>query len=495
MLPLLLAPTLPTLDLPLPAGPGPVSNPLKGYAPYVQEGGLKGVPTTMAFYEVPWRELEPKRGELRFAEWEAKTLRAAASKDKRVVLRVWIDYPDLPLGLPDWLLDAGVKTTPYADEGIGKGRSPDYADPRLRAALRALIRAMGARWDRDPQVAYVQLGLLGHWGEWHTYPRPELFAPEAVQREVVDGMRAAFPDKPLMGRTATGALNRPWMGYHDDLIPDDTLGPEDWKFLPNLRTAGRADNWRVSPTGGEMVPGAAARYLGADWPLTLRAVREAHLSWIGPYGPTMVDSKDPAFRARAAELSRKLGYEFRLTRVRVAGGRVRLDGVNDGVAPFYGRWPVRFALLDATGGVASTADAPTDARGWLPGPFAVDAALPKAPKPGTYRLAVGLVDPWTGKPDVRFANRLPLVDGWTVLTPRSGWRAVGLSRAGSAPSYAGGIAGSSLAPPGIPRDGQSIDHPEGRKSSVQRRKTALTWCVSIGRLAPHVLGRGEAVLR
>ena len=407
----------PTLDVPLPAGPGPVANPLKGYAPYVQENGLRNVPTTMTFYETSWRELEPRQGEFRLAEWEAKTFKSAAVKDKRTVLRVWMDYPNQPVGAPQWLVDAGVRMNPYDDKEVGKGLSPDYADPRLRAALARLIAAMGARWNRDPQVAYVQLGLLGHWGEWHTWPREALFAPPAVQKEVVDALRAAFPDKHLMGRTASGYLAQPWMGYHDDMIPDDTTGPEAWKFLPNLKAAGRDENWKVAPTGGEMVPGAAKRYLGPDWALMLRTVREAHLSWIGPYGPTMVDSDDPTFQARAAELSQKLGYEFRLTRAKVAGGMVRLDGVNQGVAPFYYRWPARFALLDRKGSVVATSDAPTDVRSWLPGPFTVTAHLPKAPQPGTYRLAFGLIDPWVGKPTVRFANRLDVSDGWTVLAP------------------------------------------------------------------------------
>ena len=419
MLSLLLALLAPPLDVALPAAPGPVSNPLKGYAAYVPGGDYAGVPTTMDFYETSWRELEPRPGDYRFAQWEAGTMRSAHSRAKRVVLRVWMDYPDKPVGVPRWLVDQGVKMSPYSDEGIGKGLSPDYADPRLRAALGKFIAAMGARWNKDPQVAYVQLGLLGHWGEWHTYPRTDLWAPEATQKEVVDGMRAAFPDKPLMGRTATGPLSQPWMGYHDDYLPDDTLGPEDWKFLPNLKANGRAGNWKVAPTGGEMVPGAAARYLGKDWGLMARTVREAHWTWIGPYGPTMLDSKDPAYLARAAELSRRMGYQFRLTRLRVASDRVRVEGLNEGVAPFYGAWPARLALLDARGGVAATSDATADVRRWLPGPFLLDAPLPKAPKAGAYRLAVGLVDPWTGKPAVRFANRLDVVDGWTVLAPFS----------------------------------------------------------------------------
>ena len=34
---------------------------------------------------------------------------------------------------------------------------------------------------------------------------------------------------------------------------------------------------------------------------------------------------------------------------------------------------------------------------------------------GTYRLALGIIDPWRNRPRIRFANDLPVVNGWTVL--------------------------------------------------------------------------------
>ena len=115
----------PKIDVPLPVGPGPVTNPLKGYAPYMEAAPATDVPTTMAFYETSWRELEPSEGDYRFAEWEAKTMRSPAAKGKRVVLRVWMDYPNQPVGVPPYLIDTGVKMNPYDDKEVGKGLSPD----------------------------------------------------------------------------------------------------------------------------------------------------------------------------------------------------------------------------------------------------------------------------------------------------------------------------------------------------------------------------------
>ena len=35
--------------------------------------------------------------------------------------------------------------------------------------------------------------------------------------------------------------------------------------------------------------------------------------------------------------------------------------------------------------------------------------------PGRYVLALGIIDPYTGRPAIGFANDLPRVNGWTTL--------------------------------------------------------------------------------
>ncbi|RYG42047.1 DUF4832 domain-containing protein [bacterium] len=410
------------VDRALPAGPGPVTNPLKGYAPYVDAIKDTTIPFTMVYHDASWAELEPERGVWKFDEWAARTMRAAPSRDKRAILRVYVDYPNRkPGGIPQWLLDSGVKTTAYSD--YGGGLAPDYADPKFRSGIKRLIAEMGRRWNKDPQVAFIQIGLLGFWGEWHTYPRTELFAPAIVQKEVIDAMRAAFPDKPLMARNAADYVGQQtWLGFHDDMIPEDTLGPEEWKFLPTLRASGRENNWKIAPTGGEMVPGAAKRWLGEGWATTLQAVRDTHFSWIGPYCP-LLETGDATFKARAIELSQKSGYQFRLTRVRHAGRvapsgglNVQVEGMNEGVAPMYGHWPVRIAVLDASGAEVGGGRSPSDPFSWLPGKFFFGAKFPAPKTPGHYRIALGLIDPWTQRSAVRFANPLPVENGWTILS-------------------------------------------------------------------------------
>ena len=117
-----------------------------------------------------------------------------------------------------------------------------------------------------------------------------------------------------------------------------------------------------------------------------------------------------------------MGYQFRLTEIRrsrsvVPGAqcKVILQGVNEGVAPFYYPWPIKLAWLDAQGTVLSSVQLKDDIRKWLPGKFGVETVLTAPVKPGTYRLGFGIEDPWKKKPAVRLANKLPLIRGWTIL--------------------------------------------------------------------------------
>ncbi len=397
---------------------GPLVNPLKGWVPYVSDGTAVHQPYSTVYYNVSWRELEPERGLFKFAEWEHRCWDLAAATGKHVVFRVNVDYPSQPSGVPNWLLAEGVQTTRYSD--YGGGQSPDYHDPRFQTALLRFVKALGARYDSNPRVAFVQVGLLGFWGEWHTWPRTELFAPEPFQRQVLDAMTTAFPNKKLMARNPSGvAGSYRNLGFHDDMIPQDTLGKEDWKFLPGILANGLGQNWAQFPRGGEMVPFAASQYMGRAFGETMKAVRDVHLSWIGPYCPALEQSSSHEFNSNCATLIRAIGYQFSLTHVNVSfsGGKCRFElrGTNSGVAPFYYPWPVRFALINSKGVVVSQPETGIDIRTWQPGDFYSKGEVLVGTSPGSYRLALGVIDPYLRKPDIEFASDLQRVGGWQVL--------------------------------------------------------------------------------
>jgi hypothetical protein len=411
------------------AAPGALDNPLKGWCTYDTEEIY--LPYSMVFTYVSWRELEPEEGKYRFAEWEQKVWETPSAKGKYIVLRVYIDYPTLPLGLPEWLQKKGVTTTKYAQ--FGGGESPDYANPILIAAMERLLYALGERYDKHPRIAFLQVGLLGHWGEWHTYPRAELFAPEATQIRVIDAYRKAFPNKKVMARYPQGYVGKQaWLGFHDDYFPEDTGDEGDaknWYFLYNINRSGRAENWKRSVIGGEMIPhkgSNALKWLGSakDFAFTLKRAEEAHFSWIGPYSPALENPPTPAFTERCHRMVRRMGYQYRLLELlcpsTVAVGKpcaLTLTGTNEGVAPFYYPWAVELALLNPQSQViAQQPLRKTDLRTWLPGSFTLCDTVKWQVPPGRYTLALGILSPLTGKPAIRFANTVKVTQGWSHLT-------------------------------------------------------------------------------
>ena len=398
------------------SAPGPLDNPLKGWCPYVDAGPIT-LPYSMVYHYASWKELEPTEGNFDFGGWERRVWNNPAARGKHVVFRVYVDYPGRPSGLPDWLKDQ-VKLTSYIE--YGGGLSPDYENPALIAGMERLIAALGRRYDHDPRVAFLELGLLGYWGEWHTYPNEKLQPSVATETRIINAYRQAFPTVGLMARYARDdAGTRDWLGYHDDMFPEDTDNGHDWSFLAGIRRAGRLDNWKRAPIGGEMVPGAARKWVGD--PQTRTMIDRSHFSWVGPYCPALARKPNAD---EAARLVRQMGYQFRWTELQYPARiekdqpvEVKLTGVNDGVAPFYKDWAVELALIADGGQVVSRNRLKTDVRSWLPGPFAVETSAGFTVPPGRYALAIGIIDPMTGEPAIKFANSLEDKGGWTVLGP------------------------------------------------------------------------------
>ena len=399
----------------LPAAPGPLTNPLKGWAAYSEPDNQHSLPVSMAYFYRSWRELEPQRGKFAFDAWERHWDNPAAL-DKHVVLRLYLDYPGQPCGIPQWVVDSGVKLTPYEKlaPDIPKGLHPDYSDPRLLEPLMAFIGAMGARFNKHPRVGFIAVGTLGFWGEWHTWPKNDWFPGREVQLKVLNAYKKAFPDKILLARYPADRVTAEadWLGYHDDFFPEDTEGPEDWKFLPMLRRGGRTENWKRAALGGEMVPGQATKWLGEGWEQTKRMTDATHLSWIGPYCPANESKLTPEQKNNAHALVRQMGYQFRLTELTKDKTKITLQGVNEGVAPFYYRWPLELAVMDPLGRLIKTIPLSDDIRTWQPGRFTLTFDTTGLPE---GRLGLGIKDPGTGKCAVRFANALPSVNGWMIL--------------------------------------------------------------------------------
>jgi len=423
----------------------PVDNPLKGLVPYAGKSADR-FPHSLEFDYLPLAKLLTGAGQY---DWKPVDDRLAAISGRscQAIFRIWLEYPGQPSGLPDWLAQAGVKVTEWKNEQEtppSKNFTPDYEDERLVSALEAFIAALGQRYDGDARLGFLTAGLLGMWGEWHTHPRPELFASKRTQERIMTAYERAFRRVPVLLRYPAGPgdsrlasnAHRPF-GYHDDSFAWGTLDTgrreDSWFYLAALRDSGAAamERWKTHPIGGEIRPEVWGQVFD-EKPSHPKAqdfatcVRETHVTWVLDSG-MFREGNDPARVTRAATQVRRMGYDFRVVTADLErhgrdGVAVALELVNQGVAPFYQDWTIELSAITAEGNVVETWPVNWTLRGIQPGvvPTRWETSLERITSSGrACVLGLRVVNPMAGGKRLRFANAGEGRDasGWLSLGP------------------------------------------------------------------------------
>ena len=427
---------------PLAYAPASADNPLKGFVPYdsISEKQRANFPHSLEWFYLPLAELMPAAKTFDWAPLE-KHLTAIAARGHQAVFRVYLDYPGHAPGTPKFLIDAGVKLLPYDySKNNGQSLSPDYEDPRLRAALADFIAAFGAKYDGDARIGFLTVGLLGYWGEWHTSDHRERFASKTVQREVMDACLRAFHRTRLLLRYPAGpddpyyAENRDLaMGYHDDSFAFATMPAGDpkksWYFLDRMTRAAATNKWRMQPIGGEVRPEVwdtlwddpTGAPKGQEY---LPCVEATHATWLMNTG-VFRNRFEGERRERALAGARRLGYELTVAYAAMEptpdhGLHVWVRLRNDGVAPFYYPWPVELGLVDPARQLVASWRTDWSLTRILPGKALYDfdhthtgLRFPA----GDYRVLMRVVNPLPNGLPLRFANQAQDADrpGWLTL--------------------------------------------------------------------------------
>lgn len=407
--------------------PAPVDNPLKGLVPYLTAEGSERFPHSLKFQYLPLSQL--MTGPDQF-DWTAleQSLEECRQAGCQLVLRVYLEYPDNDTGVPEFLIKEGLSMVKWKADG-SSNQTPDYEDANLRKALQQFIEAFGKKYDGDLRIGFITVGLLGMWGEWHTYPREELWASKETQQLVLDTFESAFSKTRCLlrypagndheGMTAT--VHRPF-GYHDDSFAWATLitgDPEDdWFFQSLAKKAGALNTWKTQPIGGEIRPELwptmftskrHPRNQGFD-----QCVAETHASWLLDSG--MFDLRFPHTEDRTKRASRsvrKMGYEFHISSFHYDEGELSLTVENRGVAPFYYPWAVRASVFEGEKHIYSTERDDLDLPSLLPGTSA-SWTFPNLSAEARQQIKIMIPNPMENGKALRFANQ-EVIGDWLVL--------------------------------------------------------------------------------
>lgn len=322
----------------------------------------------------------------------------------------------------------------------------NYTSTAFRARMRRLIARLGEAWDGDPRIAYVEMGIIGHWGEHHSPSfassgnTPAL--PAEIEAEFGESFRAAFPTKKVMRRNPRD-LTGYGFGVHWDVFGaldrNGFYANDTTPMTRELEVPEHVDLWKTAPRGGEIAPtflgettftAAAQRSVVRNHtPRLIEIIRRLHWNHLAVL--EQLDRSDAEIWDKASQIQNALGYRFVIdeaaySAVVARGGAlaVQLKVRNTGSSAFHYPWPLEIALADArTRKVVwrSLWDG-QDLRNWLPGEtisLARTFTLPATLASGQYVVTLAILDPAGQVPAARFAVSNYWMGGRTPLGPVS----------------------------------------------------------------------------
>ncbi len=382
---------------------------------------------SVVYLRIPWSYLEPEEGQFNWSVLDTPAQRWIA-KGKQIALRISCSESWMRWATPEWVHRAGAKGYDF-EPGVGVKEGgpywePDYDDPVFLQKLDNFLAALAKRYDGNPEVAFIDVGSLGVWGEGHTFASTRhQISVDTVKKHIDLHLKhfkhtllAANDDFSFHGDETIEYARQKGLTLRDDSVL--VQGGENAYFHAGMAQA----FWRERPVILECEHYGPSKERGywQDGSKYLQAVEEYHASYASiHWWPREFLEEN---RELIARINMRLGYRLRLVEAswqeQVKLGekwRVRWRWSNAGVAPCYrGGYPA-LTLKDEKGGiVAVLVDERLNVRSLPVGPpgsaEAVESqpafALPFQLKPGVYSVYVS-VGTITGTPEIA----LPLPDG------------------------------------------------------------------------------------
>jgi hypothetical protein len=344
-------------------------NPFKGFTTnYAWGEPNNDFPHSMEFTYIPLSDLIDISGNYGFDHSLEPILNAAAERRHHSIIRVYLDYPALESAIPLNIRDQ-ISCNPYDDHG--GGCSPDYDDPQLQTVILNFIESFGALYDGDSRIAFIQVGLLGFWGEWHTYPHTEWFADSVFQQDVIATFDQAFSITPIQLRIPAQDSPTREIGFHDDSFGYSTLGDIPWFFWPRMVAAMADQRWEIAPMGGEIYPPLQSllftpSYLVGTYSQDpLLTIEATHMTYLLNYQAFNLNGTGYTGLQRdsAEEAAQTMGYEYTVEGVELQASnlndhlldlQVAVSLRNSGIAPFY--YPITMKMTSNTSGMSWSFD-------------------------------------------------------------------------------------------------------------------------------------------
>lgn len=362
---------------------------------------------SVVYLRIPWSYLEPVEGQFNWSVLDSPAARWVA-KGKQVALRLSCCESWTRWATPAWVAAAGAKGynfKPGKEQPDGPYWEPDYDDPIFLEKLDHFLAALAARYDGNPEIAFIDVGSFGVWGEGHLWASTQRKYPAATVIRHIDlhlknfrrSLLAANDDFVFQGQEAIDYAER-----HGLTLRDDSILVQQ-RQNAYFHAAMAQPFWPTRPVilESEHYGGSRDRGCWGDGSLYLKAVEEYHASYVSIHWWPREFLNE--CRPLIDRINQRLGYRLQLveaswpSRVPV-GGAFTLASAwrNAGVAPCLPGGYAAWTLTDARGGLAavfvdegqSMATLPVGAPGAAETkPHATTFTLP-------YNLPAGTYDVW-----------------------------------------------------------------------------------------------------
>lgn len=392
---------------------------------------------SVVYLRIPWSYLEPQEGQFCWSVLDTPAQRWI-SKGKRIALRISCSESWTRFATPEWVQQAGAKGYNFkVGTGVtddGPYWEPDYNDPVFLEKLDRFLAAMAARYDGNPEVAFIDVGSFGVWGEGHTFASTRIRYPAETVIRHIELYRKHFKKTLLVANDDFVMTENGEQAIAHALAAGLTLRDDSILVQARPKSYFHAEMaqpfWPKWPVILECEHYGPSRGRGAweDGTLYLRAVLEYHASYASIHWWPREFLE--ANRDLIARINRYLGYRLIPTEVRwssqVALGTPLHWSVtieNRGVAPCYpGGYPALTLKDEHHGIVAILVNANANVRALpvcqmtlrgpsasnnpeedlgppVPTTWSTESCLPFQLKPGRYQvyLSLGTI---TGTPTI-----------------------------------------------------------------------------------------------
>lgn len=400
-----------------------IVNPLRGFHRWY---GVEGIPQPRPAYDhyvrYGWRELEPIKGQYDFSLIE-RDMQAAQAAGARFAFRVMsVNGFSAPVVVPDYLRhEVGGKFCRYNNQDVWV---PNWDQPVFTARAQALIAALGARFNGDPRLAYYDLGVYGHWGEWHTGGLCTPPASAATKRALVDLQLGAFPTTRTLMNSGGAEVDAfvyalsqsPRVGIRVDSLCDPWFGEQ---FTANAQKfAAMQERWKTAPVISEFVGGMHPDITRCD-----QQVRDWHIATVAGGNFGAWSSYTANEQAQLLLLGKHTGYRFQIKELSYPSEAttgvpftINVQWENVGITPAYEPFTVVFELRPQGQPIAAWVGvSQLQLERLLPTAQAQQVAdsliLSRRLPPGWYDLSVAVRDFSGTRPPLALANAGRTSDG------------------------------------------------------------------------------------